>query len=245
MAMETRYIDANIERAVGEGDVEKTRTVRFTVSTATRDRHKTVLNMDNWQLDNYKRNPIVGYQHEVYGSFFTQDTPDTVVGKAEAWIEDRKLMADVTFEPREINELAEKVFRKVLFGTLRATSVGFLPIGEGRTEKKVDDKGRELDRTFYFDGQELLEFSIVKIPSNPDAVRKSHGHSILKEIARRVPAFEVEELEKMTLRQVLDIIEYGKFNAVPVEVIEKEIEKQKGGDPSFYAYKNQLNKWTN
>jgi|APHM01.1.fsa_nt_gi hypothetical protein len=29
--------------------------------------------------------------------------------------------------------------------------------------------------TFYFNGQELLEFSVVNIPSNPNAVKKNFG----------------------------------------------------------------------
>jgi phage head maturation protease len=76
-------------------------------------------------------------------------------------------MVDITFEPKEINELAEKIYQKVLFGSLRAVSVGFLPIGKGRFGEGADAE------TYYFAGQQLLEVSVVNIPANPNALRKS------------------------------------------------------------------------
>lgn len=258
MEMEARYIDSVIDRVQPGTDVEKSRTVRFVISTASRDRHRTVLNMDNWHLESYQRNPIVGYQHEVYGEFFKDDSPDSIIGRSTVWVEDmpqgKALMAEMMFEPKEVNELAEKIFRKVLFGSMRAASVGFLPIGEGRLEKKTDEKGRETDRTYYFDGQELLEWSIVKIPSNPDAVRKSAGDRLLSEIARRVPSYTIDELQRMSVRDVLDLVE-GKKIAKDIEKIEMAITvpvelsfsttDKTGGDPNFHAYKYNLIKFKN
>lgn len=114
-------------------DVEKTRTITFVASTATRDRHRTVLNQDNWQLDNFARNGIIGYQHNVYGdNLCTPPSPDDVIGKGRAYVEGGELLVDITFEPADINPQAEKIFRKLLFGSLNAVSVGFLPIGQGR-----------------------------------------------------------------------------------------------------------------
>ena len=166
------YLEGEIIRAFGD-DIEKTRTVRFTISTSAKDRHGTRLNMDGWKLDNFNRNPIVGYQHNVYGdNMCVPPNPDDVLGPARAWMEDGRLMGEVTFETADVNPTAEKVFRKVLNGTLRATSVGFLEVGEGEWKETKDAKGKVIDRTYHFAGQELLEFSVVNIPSNPEATRK-------------------------------------------------------------------------
>lgn len=201
------YLEGEIIRAFGD-DIEKTRTVRFTISTSAKDRHGTVLNMDGWQLDNFNRNPIVGYQHNVYGdNMCSGPNPDDVLGPARAWMEDGRLMGEVTFETADINPQAEKIFRKVLNGTLRATSVGFLEVGEGRYEYKKDEKGNIVDQTYYFAGQELLEFSIVNIPSNPEATRKviiNHARAGVNMLNRI--GLPVSEIRKV-VNGILDSIE--------------------------------------
>jgi len=157
-------------RAIPE-DVEETRTIPFTVSDNTKDRHNSVLNPDGWNLRNYEKNPIVGYHHQLYGGFFNEPNPDNVLGMSRVYREGEDLIADITFEPEEINPLAEKIFRKVLFGSLRATSVGFYPIKshEGDPEKdKKEEKG-----ILYYDEMELLEISVVPLPSNPNAVKNA------------------------------------------------------------------------
>jgi len=152
---------------------EDSRTVEFVISDSTRDRHRTVVNQKGWNLDNYLRNPIVGYNHNVYGGgMFTQGTPDDIIGKSEVFIECNKLIGRVTFEPADINPIAEKIFQKVKFGTLRAASVGFSEVGEG--EYGTGDEARGADsETYYFKGQELVEWSIVNIPSNPSATKRT------------------------------------------------------------------------
>jgi len=158
------FINAEIR---ANDDSKENRTVEFIISTNNKDRHGTVLNMDGWNLENYNLNGIVGYNHEVYGS----TDPDLILGIGKAHTEgegdDKKLIGTVTFETEDVNPLAEKIFKKVMNGTLKATSVGFTPVA-------VNGKyGEERGGTYYYYGQELLEFSIVNIPSNPKAVKRS------------------------------------------------------------------------
>ncbi|RZK25912.1 MAG: hypothetical protein EOO57_24360, partial [Hymenobacter sp.] len=135
-------------------DVEQTRTVQFVISNSTRDRHRTVLDPTKWQLDNFNRNGIVGYQHNVYGDGMCDGpNPDDVIGKGRAFLEGDQLIGEVTFEPAEINPQAEKIFRKVLFGSLRATSVGFAEIGKGKYGTGTEARNAA-DETYYFAGQE-------------------------------------------------------------------------------------------
>lgn len=226
------FLEGVIDRAF-PADIEKTRTVRFTISTSAKDRHRTVLNMKGWQLDNFNRNPIVGYQHNVYGdNMCTPPNPDDVLGPARAWIENDRLMGEVTFETADINPQAEKVFRKVLNGTLRATSVGFLEVGKGKTIQEKDEKGKVIGETYHFEGQELLEFSIVNIPSNPEATRKvviNHaraGVTMLNRIGLPIP-----EIRKV-VNGILDSIE-----------AQEPKEEKPGADPNVNKYEERLLKF--
>ncbi|MBN2480152.1 MAG: HK97 family phage prohead protease [Bacteroidales bacterium] len=151
-------------------DVEDTRMIEFIISSEQKDRHGTVLSASGWLLDNYNKNPVVGYQHDVYGNNGREPNPNTIIGYAKnIHREGPFLIAEVVFEPKEINPLAETIFRKVLFGSLRATSVGFLPVEKGHWGKGDEAQGKE-NETYYFGRRELLEFSIVNIPSNAESL---------------------------------------------------------------------------
>ena len=147
-----------------------TRTVTFVASDGSRDSAHTVLNQDGWDLKRFNANPVIGYNHEIYGAWNPQDV-DFVIGKGRAYVEDGKLLVDITFEPKEINELAEKVYQKVLFGSLNSVSVGFLPLGKGHWGEG-EEAPNEARETYYYEGQELLEISVVNIPANANATRK-------------------------------------------------------------------------
>lgn len=200
-------------RAFAE-DVEETRTVEFVISSGGRDRHRTVLNPAGWDLRNYDRNGIVGYQHNVYGGdMCIPDNPDNVIGRGMAFLEGDLLIGRVIFEPADINPLAEKVFRKVLFGSLRTTSVGFLPVGKGKWGEGDEAKGGTRE-TYYFQGQELLEWSIVNIPSNPDAAGRAmrdQASNALMFVKRTLGNdYSFTDIEKMTVADVLRLLEGAK-----------------------------------
>lgn len=179
---------------------KESRTVTFIASDDTRDSAGTVLNQYNWDLSRFNKNGVIGYQHKVYGGWDDTDNPDNVIGKGVAYIEDKKLMVDITFEPAEINPLAEKIYQKIMFGSLRAVSVGFLPIGRGRFGEGDDSD------TYYFAGQLLLEVSVVNIPANPNALKKcleaereyldEERKRLLEESQKDEPASEIEEVTR-------------------------------------------------
>lgn len=151
---------------------KKARKITFVASDGSRDTAGTVLNPKGWDVSRYNRNPVVGYQHKVYGSFDGTDNPDNVIGKGRAYMDGSRLMVDVEFEPKEINELAEKVYKKLLFGSLNAVSVGFIAKGRGRWGTG-EESATGTKPTYYYEGQELLEVSVVNIPANPNALKKS------------------------------------------------------------------------
>lgn len=174
-------------------DEQGSRKITFVASDGTRDSAGTVLNVDGWKLDRFNNNGIIGYQHKVYGGWDDTDNPDNVIGKGYAYVKDGQLLVDVEFEPAEINELAEKIYQKLLFGSLKAVSVGFMPIGKGqwgKDEESLDGK----NPTYYYAGQELLEVSVVNIPANPNALKK--GLELQDSEMEQLRSEFVKEVEK-------------------------------------------------
>lgn len=142
------------------------RMVEFVASTNAVDSYGTVLPVNKWDLSRYAKNGVVGYQHDIYYS----DDPDNVIGRGEAFIDGDVLAIRIFFEPAAINAKAEKVYQKVLFGSINAVSVGFAATAPGHWgQERV---GEDPD-VYYYDGQQLLEVSVVNVPSNPDAVKRS------------------------------------------------------------------------
>lgn len=194
----TNFRQINIEVRQPDPNITDDRTITFVASDGTRDSEGTVLNPDGWDLERFTKNPVIGYQHDIYG---WSDDPDKVIGKGRAYVENRKLMVDITFEPEYMNPLAEKIYRKLLWGSLRSVSVGFRPLGRGQwgSGDEAVDGSRP---TYYYAGQELMEISVVNIPANPNATVKSIDKAISEELAalraEAEPAAEPEEAEVAT-----------------------------------------------
>lgn len=205
------YISGEI-RAFDRKQAEETRTVEFIISDETRDRHGTIIPVRSWNIDSYNKNGIVGYMHDVYG--VDVSNPDLILGRGEAFIEDNKLIGRVTFEPADINPLAEKIFKKVLHGTLKATSVGFRETVRGSWGKD-DEAVNGKNPTYYFGAVELLEFSIVNIPSNPNALRRK--------IEDEAEADRVKELTEENQRLGAQIISQGR----EIDFLRKAVEHYK------------------
>ena len=190
---------------IRKGEAGEGRKMTFVASDGTRDSAGTVLNPKGWDLKRYNSNGVVGYQHKVYCGWADTDNPDNVIGKGHAYIEGDKLMVDVEFEPEGMNELADKVYKKLEFGTLKAVSVGFRPLGKGEFGRGDEALG-EKNETYYFKGQELLEVSVVNIPANPNALKRSaelaeeereqHRKEALEEGAPAEPEVRDVDIEK-------------------------------------------------
>lgn len=143
------------------------RTLDFTISTATVDRYGDTIAVDGWKLANFRRNPVVLWGH---------DTSIMPVGKASnVRVEDGKLLARAEFMPRDMSGFADAVFRAILAGYINATSVGFQPLKYSFSD--APDRKYGID----FLEQELLEFSIVTVPANPDCLgERSAGLALSK-----------------------------------------------------------------
>ncbi len=190
-------------RAITDKNKEE-RTAEFVISTEAVDTWGTVFRLEGWDLERYKRNPVVLYAHRSFS-----DNPDVIIGTSEVFVEGDQLIGRVRFESAEINPLAEKVYNKVMAGTLRMASIGANPKAG---HWGVFDRGENPD-VLYFDEQELLEWSIVPIGSNPDALKRSADAltEIMAEIEKENPAPASDENKRLSVRNAQLIINQNRY----------------------------------
>ena len=139
------------------------RKVRFTISTGAVDREDDVVSVDGWVLDAYRQNPVVLWGHDAW---------DLPIGRCvELGSDGAALKATVEFVPADMpccGPRAEAVLRMCRTGFLSATSVGFRPLEFEMAKDRMDED--DWFPPFNFLRNELLEFSIVSIPCNPEAL---------------------------------------------------------------------------
>lgn len=143
---------------------DEERIIEFTNSTPTQDRYHDTIDQNGWQLENFRKNPVVLWAHD-YGQ-------PPVAKSVNVWIEDGKLKSRDQFTPRDLYPFGFMVFELYKNGFLNAKSVGFQPITYAFNN---ETEGVE----FYT--QELLEHSCVPVPANPEALvsAKSMGIDLL------------------------------------------------------------------
>lgn len=153
-----KFLDCAVEKAAGEE-----RAYWFVISDESRDRDGDVVVQSTMKMTNYRKNPQVLFAHRY----------DTLpVGKGIEWKTDgSKTRMKIQFIPAGIDETADKVEKLVDLGYLKTVSIGFMVLkSEELTED--DKKGRpemSYGRRLH---AELLEVSIVPIPSNANALRE-------------------------------------------------------------------------
>ena len=218
-------------------NIDETRTFVFVASSGERDSHRTVPNTKNWNLERFNSNGVIGYQHQVYGGdICVKADPDDVIGKGRAYVEDGVLKCEITLEPEGENPIADKIFRKLKFGSLKAVSVGFVPFGQGRFGEGEEREGGS-NQTYYFEGQELLEVSIVNIPSDAKSLLLSHRNWTANAL-RHVKSFlgdeiDLNEVRNMTIGQVMDRLSedenhvFSKQSEVTEETVTEEVPTQR------------------
>lgn len=121
----------------------------FKVTTSAKDRHGTVIVPAGVDIESFKTNPVVLHNHN----------HDRVVGRAVN-VQKRgiDIIAEVEFD--EEDDFAANIARQVRGGFLNAASMGFIV-----DQFEVDEDGNSTATE-----SEMVEFSIVAVPSNSEAL---------------------------------------------------------------------------
>jgi HK97 family phage prohead protease len=148
---------ATVLRDVGD------RTVRFVLSDGTVDRMGDTVAGGSWDLTAYRSNPVVLFAH---------DSSSPPVGRARrVWTDGTRLLGDVEFAPPETYAFADTIYKLVKGGFRKSGSVGFLPIEYRQSDRRAG--GIDYRR------QELLEFSVVPVPANSNALIEAQMKGIV------------------------------------------------------------------
>ncbi|MCK4609422.1 MAG: HK97 family phage prohead protease [Gammaproteobacteria bacterium] len=122
-------------------------TFKFVISDETKDRAGEIVRVAGWDLTNFNKNGVVLFAHD-YNSM--------PVGKAtKTYVEGTKLISEGIWAETEKAQTLRKLHED---GFIKTVSVGFIP-------KEFDeDDGSIITKA------ELLEYSVVPVPANPNAL---------------------------------------------------------------------------
>jgi len=137
------------------------REIIFTINTDTVDRDREVVLPKGLVKKNYAGNPVVLLNHDY------QTLP---IGKT-LWIKGdaTKLIAKAYISDK--TQLANDVFGLLQDGILSAASIGFAPLEQSPpTPKEIKSRPDWADARNIIRKWEILEWSLVTVPANPEAL---------------------------------------------------------------------------
>lgn len=182
----------------------------FIISSEKRDTYGTIFTSDGWDFSRYAENPLVFFQHRSHSNDPDDLIGVTVKGPWKDQLEDGTpiILARVRFEDAETNPKAEKIRKKIIAGTIRMASVG-----ANVTQYRWGDKEVGEDpETVYFTRQELFEWSVVNLGSNPDASVKRMDETMM-EIRKEIQPDPKKEVSKNGISAMVARLEIVKYKS--------------------------------
>jgi HK97 family phage prohead protease len=142
------------------------RRIRFIASDESVDRYGDIIRASGWQLENFRRNPVLLYGHQ--SSALPIGTVEPIA------VEGTELVAHAKLAKPGTSAFIDTVWELIQQDVLRASSVGFLPLA---APNPIYDTDKHLTG-FEFIAQELLELSVVSVPANPNALALAKQRSL-------------------------------------------------------------------
>ena len=175
------YVDI-VERRALEGNF-----YRVTIAANERVRQPPELDFGGLSTEGYLRNPVVMWAHDISGRSESGGLP---IGRTRELTRDGagRLVAD--FEFLSEDAFAQRVKNAWDKGFLRAASISWMPVEGGPSEG-----GQWRDTK-----SDLLEWSIVAVPADPDALRESQSRMIRELVA------EASESASREVREIVDLV---------------------------------------
>jgi HK97 family phage prohead protease len=195
---------------------EEKRQITFCFSDDQPDRDGEIIDQASWNVSNYLNNPVILWGHDpndnanVLGQGISLDLNNN----GKSYITAR-------FDDAETNPKADTIFRQLVKRTLRTVSAGFI------------------NHTFEWDNDtpllkdnELLEVSVVAIPSNPRALARS-----LKDgsISRKDATWMLDSMRK-------EAAELEKELAKPEQEVHKEVQVDEASKAQLSALTDAVSK---
>lgn len=190
-----KNIDGEFQKEFNDDEM----TIVHYISTENIDRHGDLVKSEGMNDKNYSKNPIVLFGHN-HNSF--------PVGKSlwrKVVMKDgvKGILAKTKFAKTEEGKIAYELWRD---GFLNSASVGFVPT---KWDNLKDEKGVQTDG-YVFNEWELLEYSIVAVPSNAQAIRLGFEKSFnAPKIHKLYEQMYIDEMKKEldSLNEKLSLLE--------------------------------------
>ncbi len=177
-----------VETKAAEGE---NRTLVVTISTKNPDRSGDVVLPEGMISDRYLRNPVVAAFHDYH--------QPAIARTVSLQVTDNSVIAKLEFLPKGIYPLADILYEQYKAGFMNAWSIGYIP------KKRTDlDPTNPYTGGHQEDEWELLEYSAVLVPDNPEALTMLRSKGIdektldhAQHIEKEVEASKLEkEIEK-------------------------------------------------
>jgi len=193
-AVERTYFREVEIRAAGGNELGE-REFEFIASDETPDSYGDIVRAEGWDLRRYKKNPIILFNHK----------SDVPVGYSpKTAVDGTKLVCRVKLADEGTSEFIDTLYKLMKQRIVRAMSVGF------RATKDVTIM-RDKDNNFIgleFNGQELLENSIVSVPANPNSLALAKSWGVRDSTLNRLA--EADAIVQASIRQrQLDLLSLG------------------------------------
>ena len=131
---------------------------RMVIAANERSRNGDEVNLRGINFANYRKNPVVLWSHDTWGGI--------PIAKTVKIGHDDQGRIEADFEFNSEDEFAARVENGWNGGFIRAASIRFMPT---KVVEMMDEQGR-VDR-LRIEESDLLEWSLVPIPADPDAVK--------------------------------------------------------------------------
>lgn len=192
-----RAYDAEID------SVNKTdRSMVARINTAGLDRYKTVIDPKGARLDNYRRNPVVLWEHGKDPRRFTDPIGRNVWVRSNGGNQPTELLAKTQFLDDDFSRQRFEWYRD---GVLNAFSVNILPDEYGSsppTKEEMRGRPELADCSMVYRAWDLAEYSATTVPGNADALADRAGS--MKDLVSRGLLWVPEEVQELLSRTMTD-----------------------------------------
>jgi HK97 family phage prohead protease len=181
-------------RAAGGNELGE-RQFQFVASDETPDSYGDIIRAEGWDLKRYKKNPIVLFNHD----------SDIPVGfSPKTYVEGTALNCIVQLADEGTSDFIDTLYKLVKQRIVRAMSVGFRPTKDVVILRDKENNFMGLE----FNGQELLENSIVSVPANPNSLALAKSWGARDSTLNRLSG--VDAIVQASIRQrKLDLLRLG------------------------------------
>lgn len=142
---------------------EQERSARFVMSNESVDSYGDIVLQDGINLERFTKNPIAFFGHRSW-DFPIGTWDDLRVVKSSP----KRTEGTLKFPDEGMDQTADRTFRHVKAGTLKACSIGF----RGKKVERIRDDEDRWTGGFKFHEIELYECSVVSVPAVVDALVK-------------------------------------------------------------------------